>query len=405
MLAHLVFWRLEWKRAYLKFPQVFAGAIALLFLAIAVALFASRALYGGAAVGRVAVGVVLPEDDLLAKRMASMVSSLDSVKSICDFQYVDRQEGLEKLKGGELYAVMDMPEGLIEGIMDGSNPPVRVLLPAGAGAESQIFRELTEAGAQILSAAQAGIYGGGQLYRSLSREGEIPQMEEELNAIFLSYSLPREDYFRHQQVGATGDVEVSVFYGISAYVLFLLMLAVPASGYLLPFPLNMRQKLNLAGIGGASRTVGKLSGLASLFFTLTLLTAGLMGALIWAVEGERPAWEAWGKPEGFLGLLLVCLAAASFVVFLYRAAGTLMGGVMALFLTVTVQHFLAGGFLPEVFLPPSLRVLAPAMPSKVLMDGVKMALAGAWDMAVAGKLGLLTMAGFSLTSLWERWER
>ena len=78
---------------------------------------------------------------------------------------------------------------------------------------------------------------------------------------------------------------------------------------------------------------------------------------------------------------------------------------MALFLTVTVQHFLAGGFLPEVFLPPSLRVLASAMPSKVLMDGVKMALAGAWDMAVAGKLGLLTMAGFSLTSLWERWER
>ena len=50
-------------------------------------------------------------------------------------------------------------------------------------------------------------------------------------------------------------------------------------------------------------------------------------------------------------LVMVCHGAASMVVFLYQAAGSPMEGVMLLFLAVTAMHFLAGGFLPLVFLP------------------------------------------------------
>ena len=70
---------------------MFAGAIALLFLAGAIALLAGRALYGDAAAGRVAVGVVLPKEDALARQMVSMISSLDSVKSLCDFSIWKRK--------------------------------------------------------------------------------------------------------------------------------------------------------------------------------------------------------------------------------------------------------------------------------------------------------------------------
>ena len=44
MPMFLIFWKLELKRAYQRFPQMFAGATALLFLAGAVALLAGRAL-------------------------------------------------------------------------------------------------------------------------------------------------------------------------------------------------------------------------------------------------------------------------------------------------------------------------------------------------------------------------
>ena len=124
----------------------------------AVALLAGKLLYGEAAAGRISVGVVLPEDDRLAKQAVSMISSLESVKSMCDVSYLDREEALGKLREGELYAVMEVPEGFIQDIINGTNTPVTVILPENAGTESRIFKELTDAGATILGASQAGIY-------------------------------------------------------------------------------------------------------------------------------------------------------------------------------------------------------------------------------------------------------
>lgn len=422
----LVFLKLELKRAYQRFPQMLAGAIALLFLAGAIALLAGRALYGDAAAGRIAVGVVLPKEDALAKQMISMISSLDSVKSMCDFRYVEQEEGIKELQEGTLSAVMDMPEGLIQGIMDGTNPSVRIVMPGDAWLESRIFQELTEAGARILGASQAGIYAGNELYLAAGQAEQIPQLEKELNQIFLAYSLPREDYFRHQRVAATGDVEVPVFYGISAWVLFLLLMAIPVSGYLLPYRPVMRQKLTLAGAGAFIRVLGRILGLGSLFFTMSLVV-GIMGkalaaaaaaleeslagaaGIVKALEaaeilssGSRAA--AMGVPswiEVWTVMFLVCLASAAFVVLLYQAAGTLLGGIMLLFLAVTAQHFLAGGFLPEVFLPEVLRRLVPVMPSAILMCGVEMAVTGMWSGSGAARLMLLFMAGFLPSVLLE----
>lgn len=47
---------------------MFVGATMLLFLAASAAFLASGLLYGDAAAGRIAVGVVMPKEDVLAKR-------------------------------------------------------------------------------------------------------------------------------------------------------------------------------------------------------------------------------------------------------------------------------------------------------------------------------------------------
>ena len=78
---------------------------------------------------RIVVGVVLPEDDRLAGKAMSMAASLESVGSLCDFVTVDEKTAENGLENGEFYAVMKIPEGLIESIMDGTNLPVRVVFP------------------------------------------------------------------------------------------------------------------------------------------------------------------------------------------------------------------------------------------------------------------------------------
>lgn len=86
---------------------------------------------------------------------------------------------------------------------------------------------------------------------------------------------------------------------------------------------------------------------------------------------------------------MVCLGAASLVVFLYQAAGSLMGGVMLLFLAVTAMHFLSGGFLPLVFLPTTFRAAAPFLPTYVLMEGMKLVVTSSFSLAVFIKLAVL----------------
>ena len=436
MSIHRIFWKLEIKRALGRLPQLLAGVVVLLFLTGTTALFASRALYGEQASGRIPVGVVLPEEELLAKKALSMIASLDSVNSLCDFLYLDRAGAMEGLKAGKLSAVMDVPEGLVRGIMEGTNVPVRIIFPQEAGVESRIFQELTDAGAGTLSAAQAGIYAGNQLCRSYGLESRIPLLEADLNRIFLSYSLPREDYFRHSLVNATGDLTTAAFYAASAYVLVLLLGAVPVSGYLLPSPVVLARKLRMAGVGSLSQVLARTAGLGvlllagSLELFLAAAALGVWGSLAggwssqseagtggsragagggqsgaggWNLLSEAAPWDSLAdKLLLAAALVLVCLAAAALVVLVYRLAGNLLGGILLLFLLATAQHFLAGGYLPLVFLPATVKGLAPLLPSGILMDGAGMMLTARWNPAVFGRLAMLLAGAVALAALCQK---
>lgn len=436
MSIHRIFWKLEIKRALGRLPQLLAGVVVLLFLAGTTALFASRALYGEQASGRIPVGVVLPEEELLAKKALSMIASLDSVNSLCDFLYLDRAGAMEGLKAGELSAVMDVPEGLVRGIMEGTNVPIRIIFPQEAGVESRIFQELTDAGAGTLSAAQAGIYAGNQLCRTYGLESRIPLLEADLNRIFLSYSLPREDYFRHSLVNATGDLTTAAFYAASAYVLVLLLGAVPVSGYLLPSPVVLARKLRMAGVGSLSQVLARTAGLGVLFLAgsvelfLAAAALGVWGSLAGGWSGQSGAGTGGSQSGAGIGgsraggwnllseaapwdsladklllaaaLVLVCLAAAALVVLVYRLAGNLLGGILLLFLLATAQHFLAGGYLPLVFLPATVKGLAPLLPSGILMDGAGMMLTAQWNPAVFGRLAMLLAVAVALAALCQK---
>lgn len=386
MLKYLVYLELELKRAVKRLPHIYAGAIALFMLMGAIALLSSRTLYGETITGRIAVGVVLPEQDILAEKVIGMVSSLGSVKSLCDFEYVDRDEGLEALQDGALYAVMEIPAAFVQDIMDGTNTPVQILLPSDAGLEGRIFRELTDAGARTLGASQAGIYAGGDLCRFYGIESSIPQLEADLNKIYLGYSLPRNDYFRHRTERATGDVEPMQFYGISACVLFLLLCAIPVSGYLLPPRAVLSRKLSMDGIGRPVRVGARVLGLTLLLAAVTLPVAAIAISQGWMTVSLL----------SIITLSLVCTATASLVALCFQAAGTLMGGILLLFLAGVGQHFLAGGFLPLVFLPDTLRGLAPLLPSTVLMNGIQMTVTAAWSPVVFAQLGILILIGLLL---------
>ena len=168
------------------------------------------------------MGVVLPEGDRAARQAASMISSMESVKSLCDFIYMDEEECREGLARGELAAAFwcrgsgERHHGRDEHAHYGA-------FSRENGLEGRIFEELTQAGAATLGAGQAGIYAGDELLISLGMAESVAQLEKDLNQIYLSRSLPRLDYFGQVRVNAAGDVDTMTFYGISMAVFFLLL--------------------------------------------------------------------------------------------------------------------------------------------------------------------------------------
>lgn len=405
MKSYFILIQLEVKRALKRLGYLYLGMAALLILAGTAAFLTGRLAYGDRVSERISIGVVLPENDRLAGKAMSMAASLESVSSLCDFVTVDGKTAEEGLKNGEFYAVMKIPEGLVESIMDGTNLPVRVVFPGKASVEGRIFRELTEAGAAILGSAQAGIYAGDQVIQT---EGEsmglsleesqkaIACSEQDLNEIYLSYSLAREDYFLAQKVSATGDLDMVSYYGISGFILALLLMAIPVSGYLMPWNEAMKSQLTRAGIGGGKRVLARVIGLGCLF-VLAAIPVWLLFGLSegYCFTGRIGGNQLFDLLQQLLCVCFVCAGAAVLAVFLFEASGSLLGGMMLLFLTAAAQHFLAGGFLPLVFLPGAVRKLAPFLPSGILMDVMKTAVSGVWNFSAVFRLILMFAVFFA----------
>ena len=51
-----------------------------------------------------------PEDEAQTKMVAQFISAMDSVKSVCHFQYLNQDKAMASLEKGTLDAVLSLPE-------------------------------------------------------------------------------------------------------------------------------------------------------------------------------------------------------------------------------------------------------------------------------------------------------
>lgn len=366
MRTFFVYLQLECKRTMKNLPYILAGVIVLVLLAGTIAFSAADLLYGDAEVGRIQVAVVKPEEDLLAEKVLDMIESLDSVNGLCTFTYLDEKNGMDGLRRGDFFALMKVPEGLVEGIMDGSNVPVVVVFPERARLEAAVFRELTEAGCSILSTAQAGIYAADEYLYGNERSVFVPKAEEDLNRIFLSYALDREVYFRKETVNAGGDVGITVHFVIAALTLVIFLTGIPAAPLMRNNGPALQQKLAAAGV--RSWLQAAIRGVC-MWGVLILM---LLMPLVFAVCGRYIVLSA----VNLVRLAAVCGITATWILFCYEMCRNSSAAILVLFCTVVVMMFLSGGIVPSVFLPEGIREIGKYLPTNAVMELLKRMVTG-----------------------------
>ena len=361
MGTYLTYLRLEIKRAIKVLPRFVAGAIVLVAILGTIAFSASKLLYQDRIMSRITIGVVLPEDDAIAQKAVDMLTSLDSVKSLCDFVYMKEEEGRRQLKEGILNALMVVPEGFIRDVITGVNTPIVIILPDHPGIEEMVFKELTDSGARTLSIAQAGIYAADGLCIAYGIPDSIPEVEAVLNRIYLTYALPRADYFRDTAVSATKDVTVAQYYGISAVILCLLFCGIPLASFCSPDKKVLRQKLATARITESLQVLAKI-------LSVSVLLLILLGAGIAVLVSRELIVFAAGS---FGVVLLTVFVTASVIVAIYSISGSPTAGVIGLFWLTIGMLFLSGGLVPSAFLPSAIRTIGSFMPTAALSEVMK----------------------------------
>jgi len=366
MRTFFVYLQLECKRTMKNLPYILAGVIVLVLLAGTIAFSAANILYGDEKVGRIQVAVVKPEEDLLAEKVLDMIESLDSVNGLCTFTYLDEKTGMDGLRSGDYFALMKVPEGLVEGIMDGSNVPVVVVFPERAQLEAAVFRELTEAGGSILGTAQAGIYAADEYLYGNDLSVLVPKAEEDLNRIFLSYALDREVYFRKETVNAGGTVGIAAHFLIAASTMILFLTGIPAAPMMRTNGLALRQKLAVAGVGNWMQAAVRGVCLWGALVILALVP------FAFAVHEQYIVFSAVNLGR----LTAACGAAAIWVLLCYEMCRNSAAAILVLFCTVVVMMFLSGGIVPSVFLPEAIREIGTYLPTNVVMELLKRMVTG-----------------------------
>jgi len=357
-------------------------ALLCLFLAVGIGPAVQAMLSNGISFSGLTLAIAAPEGDYTPELVEEYASRLEDVNQYCTFLSMKEPEAIEAMKDGDVTAVLVLPEDFIAGILDGTNPDVRLIVPEDRPLESLLTLWVGQSATDLLAAVQAGIYATLDFHEAADPEGiSRSQVMMDINLEFISWSLNRQDLFRTEKVNATQQLPVGLHYGLSllAYCGFT---AAPLFTVLYDRSnLIFRRRLRALGRKSAFCWRCDVAACTLLLFLLMAVPACLLlkGALL-PVLGAALAAALFCAVFGILCCQLTTDAAAC-------------GGLS--FLLALLFTAAAGGILPPVLLPETLRRLSWLSP----VSWLRMLLSTAAGYEADSRILIVMVSAFVLMSI------
>lgn len=397
MRQKVLYLYMEIKKTLRMFPRMLLQAILLMFLIGMIAFCGAASMHQDPLAASVDIAVVVREDNMMTRMALNYVENMESVAQLCRFRQMSEEEGFGLLQRGEAAALILLPEQLVEGIMNGTNPTVEIYFPKNAGLEALLFRELTESGAGLLRVAQAQIYGVYDTAAEFEMMEQLSQMEAEIDSYNLAFALDRLALYDTENVSVFGSMNAVQFYMASGFILFLLLAGMALYPVVQREPQVFRRQLERNGTGLAWQCFCQWSCGA--------LCMGLLCGILWIVAKlvmilmpeEAVAQLAAGSgsryPAGIgIGIMaLTVVTITTLIYLLYSLAGSRTSGILLVFLFSVGMVYLSGGLVPAMFMPEPMQRIGARLPTAYLIQACGGFLAGRGT-AVAGQYVQCTVA-------------
>ena len=318
------------------------------------------------------IAAVMPSGDTAIAAGFSIVSNMDSLKDVCQFIALDRDEAIEGLKKGEISAIIEIPPNFADDLMYGVNTPATVIIPDNAGVESLLFCSMIDAGGQSVAYSESGIYAVLDLFRNHGFDEYAALAGDELYEYYLKYTLNRGSFFDNRPTSATGASSSVIYYLCTGMVLMVLLGTLTVTDRFSKRPAAVMESLRIHRISKGFIKTSELIGVTLMFFVIFAVLAAVLGLTVGSSIAEL-------TPGLFAMLLLVIFSIASFALFMCSIGDGGLVSVLLIFITSCAMLYASGRFVPGSYLLPWIEKTGRFLPAygwcslleSVLCDGIR----------------------------------
>ncbi|MBQ8305399.1 MAG: ABC transporter permease [Blautia sp.] len=351
-----IYFELILKKGLLSLPR-FLLALAVTGVILLVSALAMFAMTGRDQLSTtIPVGIVIPEGDMLTSMGAGMLAEMESVKSICSFQYLSEEQADAALSDGTIQAAIYLTRDLYQDINSGVNTPIRILIPRDSTLGVSLFRDLVTVGVSMLQVGEAAVYSLEETADMYEVVTPVQTLMDDMAMEFVSLAMSRNAAWDSTLLSEYGSITMTGFYLITAILAFLsVFFGIGFSGLYEARELALEKCLSRKGIGAVSRSLARLFPMTAVLFVL--LSAALSVA---AAVSDLVTMRWYLLPA----LLPAAFCLACFIHMIHSL--TLRTSGCLFYLLVTVLMFIMGSSLfPASSLPRILRPLPSVLPVHV----------------------------------------
>ena len=359
---------LQWKRTF----QSLIKAIAILLL-VAIVLgglfYTVGQVLKAKDISLVRVGMVIPEDEATSKYVMDIIGSMDSVKSICSFEYVSELKAIEGYNDGTYEAVVILPLGFYHDVQVGLNPPAKIYVPENAGLMSYLFRELLVAGVSYLQTAEAAVYATLDVSSEYGSKIERSQIGNVIALKYLDEVFGRNKVFSSEEISVFKNISMDMYYSLALLTILLMF-----SGIIFNKMYGGSNKSvdNMLKIRGINVFIGALLKIivmipyifitGMVFILLQIKIAELIKITPVKVSLNTYGW-----------VLLLAVTLAIYFQIIYGITDDAKKGIFVLIIINTIGAICSGLIIPSAYMAEWTNLIGNILPMKYWMSMLYMA--------------------------------
>lgn len=360
MKTWIAFFIVECKRTWKTLLKSIGNFCACLLLTAALVAVFSALMQNAQVFHKVNIGIAIPEGESISRLATQYISSMDSVRSVCDFYYLDEKEAVEQLKQGTLQAVVVLPEGFYHDVQVGINPPAQIYFPKDAAQNTQVFEELVTAGVSFLQTAEAGVYAALDTASYYGVELQGAGLGDTIAYLFANQMLKRDSVYSSKMLSPLGNLSVVEYYYAAGFVIPLMMCGIQFGFLYGKRKRSVKDKLKIRGVGSIRQSVVKI-----LVMTMFLYVTGILYYFAGiGIASRTKTYFVLYQGKIWYVLLFLCLGIAIYFHVLYELAGTSSQAAVFVFAVNIITIIGTGVLIPEAYLGREIAGISRFLPMK-----------------------------------------